>query len=62
MAVCLLFALVDKNGYLRSRKDAYGNPIVYYRGTITEEQGENSEGEKEQIGILKEDIKKLLDE
>ncbi len=27
-----LFALVDKNGYLRSRVDAFGNPIVYYRG------------------------------
>ncbi|RRQ49401.1 SCO family protein [Maribacter algicola] len=57
-----LFALVDKNGYIRSRKDAFGNPIVYYRGAITEEMGENSEGEKEQIGILKEDIKRLLEE
>jgi len=27
------FALVDKNGYLRSRKDAYGNPIAFYDGT-----------------------------
>ncbi|GGD46250.1 SCO family protein [Muriicola marianensis] len=55
-----LFALVDKNGYIRSRKDPYGNPLVYYRGTITESQGENFEGEQEQISILKEDIKKLL--
>ncbi len=57
-----LFALVDKNGYIRSRVDDFGNPIVYYRGAITEEQGENSQGEKEQISILKEDIKKLLEE
>ena len=55
-----LFALVDKNGFLRSRKDPHGNPIIYYRGTISEEQGRNSDGEEEQISILKEDIKKLL--
>jgi protein SCO1/2 len=57
-----LFALVDKNGYIRSRKDEFGNPIVYYRGAITEEMGVNDEGEKEQISLLKEDIKKLLEE
>ncbi len=57
-----MFALVDKNGYIRSRKDEFGNPLIYYRGTITEEQGENSEGEQQQITILKEDIKKLLEE
>ncbi len=57
-----LFALVDKNGYLRSRVDDFGNPIVYYRGAITEEQGENSHGEIEQISVLKMDIKKLLAE
>lgn len=57
-----LFALVDKNGYLRSRKDNYGNPLIYYRGTIKSSQGENFEGEEEQISILKEDIKKLLEE
>ncbi|NNK20506.1 MAG: SCO family protein, partial [Flavobacteriaceae bacterium] len=57
-----LFALVDKNGYLRSRRDAYGNPLIYYRGTIKESQVENFEGEQEQISILKEDIKKLLQE
>jgi protein SCO1/2 len=55
-----LFALVDKKGYLRSRLDGFGNPIVYYRGAITEAMEENDEGEKEQISILKEDIKKLL--
>jgi len=57
-----LFALVDKNGYLRSRKDNYGNPLIYYRGTIKPSQGENLEGKEEQISILKEDIKKLLEE
>ncbi|WP_088324286.1 SCO family protein [Polaribacter tangerinus] len=50
-----LFALVDKNGYIRSRKDEYGNPIMYYRAI--EEQGF-----EDQIKELKEDIKKLLNE
>ncbi|TMM58257.1 SCO family protein [Maribacter algarum] len=57
-----LFALIDKNGYIRSRVDEFGNPIVYYRGAITEEAGENDEGEKQQITVLKVDIKKLLEE
>lgn len=57
-----LFALIDKNGFIRSRVDKFGNPIVYYRGAITEAQGENDEGEKQQITVLKEDIKKLLAE
>ncbi|MCI2229355.1 SCO family protein [Polaribacter sp. MSW13] len=50
-----LFALVDKNGYIRSRKDDYGNPIMYYRAL--EEQGFS-----DQIKELKEDIKILLNE
>ena len=57
-----LFALIDKKGYIRSRTDKFGNPIVYYRGAITEKQGKNEEGETEQISILREDIKKLLEE
>ena len=57
-----LFALVDREGYLRSRKDKYGNPLVYYRGAITEAQGTNREGEEEQISLLREDIQKLLEE
>ncbi|MBO0331426.1 SCO family protein [[Muricauda] lutisoli] len=57
-----MFALVDKNGYIRSREDEFGNPLIYYRGTITEAQGVNSDGETQQITILKEDIKKLLAE
>ena len=57
-----MFALVDKNGYIRSRLDRYGNPLIYYRGAITEAQGVNNEGEAQQITMLKEDIKKLLAE
>lgn len=57
-----LFALVDKQGYMRSRVDSYGNPIIYYRGAIPEAKGENDQGEKEQISILRDDIKKLLEE
>ncbi len=57
-----MFALVDKDGYLRSRVDAFGNPIIFYRGYITPEDGVDANGEKEQITALKEDIKKLLEE
>tara|TARA_R110002051_G_scaffold69875_4_gene125693 strand:- start:7918 stop:8646 length:729 start_codon:yes stop_codon:yes gene_type:complete len=57
-----MFALIDKKGFIRSRVDPFGNPIIYYRGAISESDGENEQGEKEQIKILKEDIKKLLEE
>ncbi len=57
-----MFALVDKNGFIRSRVDDFGNPIIYYRGAISQEDAANDQGEKEQISILKEDIKKLLEE
>ena len=50
-----LFALVDKEGNIRSRKDEFGNPIMYYRALS--EQGFN-----DQIKELKEDIKVLLNE
>ena len=46
-----LFALVDKEGKIRCRKDQFGNPIMYYDGL--EESG---------VQAIKEDIKKLLDE
>jgi protein SCO1/2 len=46
-----LFALIDKEGKIRCRKDAYGNPILYYDGL--EDSG---------VKAIKEDIKKLLDE
>ncbi|PWL39282.1 SCO family protein [Flagellimonas aquimarina] len=55
-----MFALVDKQGYIRSRDDENGNPLIYYRGTITEKQAVSAEGEPQQITMLKEDIKKLL--
>ncbi len=57
-----LFALIDKQGYIRSRRDPFGNPIVYYRGAIDLADGANEFGETEQITILIEDIKKLLNE
>ena len=46
-----LFALIDKNGKIRCRKDAQGNPILYYDGL-----------EASGVEAIKEDIKKLLDE
>jgi len=45
------FALIDKNGYLRSRVDPYGNPKIFYQGTA-----------KEEIKLLSEDINLLLNE
>ena len=50
-----LFALIDKNGNIRSRRDAHGNPIMYYRALE-----ENTF--PDQITELKEDIKLLLNE
>ena len=50
-----LFALIDKSGYIRSRKDEYGNPIMYYRAI-------EESGFPDQIQELKEDIKVLLNE
>ncbi|MFC7774414.1 SCO family protein [Flavobacterium sp. GCM10027622] len=46
-----LFALVDKEGNIRCRKDDFGNPIVYYDGL-------KEEGVKQ----IKQDISKLLAE
>lgn len=46
-----LFALIDKNGIIRSRKDEFGNPIYYYDGL-------EAKGIKE----IKQDITKLLAE
>ena len=28
------FALVDKNGYIRCRNDQFGNPKIYYKGSV----------------------------
>lgn len=55
------FALIDKNGFIRSRI-VNGNPIIYYNGIISEAEGVDDEGQEQQITILKEDIKKLLNE
>lgn len=46
-----LFALIDKKGNIRCRKDAYGNPTLYYDGL-----------EKKGIKTITADIKKLLNE
>ena len=56
------FALIDKNGFIRSRKDASGNPMIYYNGIISEREIEDEDGQAEEISILKEDIAKLLKE
>ncbi len=48
------FALIDKDGYIRSRANDYGTPIVYYSGITNE--NENVQG----IEMIKEDIDKLL--
>ena len=50
------FALVDQNGYIRSRVNDYGTPIVYYSGISNE--NESVQG----IEMIKEDIEKLLNE
>lgn len=50
-----LFALVDKDGYIRSRYDEHGNPILYYRALDEHNFGD-------QIKELKQDIKLLLNE
>ncbi len=46
-----LFALIDKNGNIRCRKDKQGNPILYYDGL-----------EQPGVTAIKEDIKLLLRE
>lgn len=46
-----LFALIDKNGNIRCRKDDYGNPILYYDGL-----------EKSGVKAIQQDIAILLRE
>ena len=50
------FALIDKDGYIRSRKDTFGNPIMYYLGI------NDINATQQGIGMLNYDIKKLIDE
>lgn len=56
------FALIDKNGFIRSRKDDFGNPKIFYAGIISEDEKVDEDGMKEEISMLKEDIAKLLKE
>ncbi|RMA65676.1 SCO family protein [Ulvibacter antarcticus] len=44
-----MFALIDKKGNVRSRKDENGNPIIYYNGL-----------EDDEVLLIIEDAKKLL--
>lgn len=46
-----LFALIDKKGNIRCRKDEFGNPILYYDGL-----------EKKGVRDIQQDIKILLEE
>lgn len=46
-----LFALIDKDGNIRCRKDEFGNPILYYDGL-----------DKKGVREIQEDIKVLLEE
>jgi len=46
-----LFALIDKDGNIRCRKDNYGNPTIYYDGL-----------DKKGVRDIQEDIKILLEE
>jgi protein SCO1/2 len=46
-----LFALIDKNGYIRCRKDDFGNPILYYDGL-----------DKKGVRDIQQDINMLLKE
>lgn len=46
-----LFALIDKKGNIRCRKDDFNNPILYYDGL-----------DKKGVKAITEDIKKLLNE
>lgn len=55
-----LFALIDKNGFIRSRLDPYGNAKPYYRGFIPMDEEVAEGGETPEIDILLEDINKLL--
>ncbi len=50
------FALIDKKGFIRSRVDKFGNPIVYYLGI--DEKGLDVQG----TDLIIEDISKLLRE
>ena len=50
------FALIDKDGYIRSIKDAFGNPIMYYLGV------NDLNSTQQGVDMLFYDIKKLINE
>ncbi len=50
------FALIDKKGFIRSRDDKFGNPIIYYSGV------DNVNASIQGTEMLQEDIKLLLKE
>lgn len=54
------FALIDQEGYIRSREDKFGNPIIYYRGSIERGKQVGIGEEEPQIDILEKDINNLL--
>lgn len=56
------FALVDREGYIRSRKDRFGNPIVYYRGSVPRKAVVEPGEEEPQIDILIADTRRLLND
>lgn len=56
------FALVDKDGNLRSRRDSNGNPIIFYQGAVEFDEDQNRFSEEQQIDILIEDIQQLIKE
>ena len=56
------FALIDKEGFIRSRLKSPNNPLIYYNGIVSEKEGVDDEGIPQEITILKEDIAKLLQE
>ena len=56
------FAIIDKEGYIRSRTDRFGNPKIYYKGSVNFDEKLDKNGEAEEITLLKEDLLKLLNE
>ena len=56
------FALIDKEGFIRSRLKSPKNPLIYYNGIVSEAEQVDDEGIPQEISILKEDIAKLLKE
>lgn len=55
------FALVDQNGFLRSRKDASGkNPIVFYKGSVLQDAVLEETESPAQVHELIADINHLL--